>query len=86
MKILTDHDSIVSQPLDYRSNKSVTLEQNIIDLMFQRKTLKFCSVDNTKSSNLELSLEQPIAMSVELLSHQALIVAHIVVSMNFNKR
>jgi hypothetical protein len=86
MKIFTNRDSIVSHTLDYRSDKSVTLEQNFIDLMLQRKTLKVCSANNTKSSNLELSLEQPIAMSVELLSHHALIIAHIVVRMNFNKR
>jgi hypothetical protein len=57
MKIFRDHDYIVSQSLDYRSDKFVTLEQNFVDLMIQHRTKEVCSVDNTTSSDLELSLE-----------------------------
>ncbi len=67
MKIFTDHDYIVSQSLDYRSDKFVTLEQNFVDLMIQHKKEKVCSVDNTMSSDLELSSEQPSATFTKLI-------------------
>jgi hypothetical protein len=49
------------------SQISLSLEQNSIDLMIQHRTEDVCSVDNTKSSNLDLSLEKPSAMSIEFL-------------------
>jgi hypothetical protein len=45
----------------------------------------FCNVNNTESSNLELSSKQPNATFIKLVGQQTLIVSHIVVSMNLNK-
>jgi hypothetical protein len=45
----------ILQSLDYGSYKFVTLEQNFVNMMIQCRTKEGCSVDNTKSSNLELS-------------------------------
>jgi hypothetical protein len=55
-------------------------------MMTQHKTKEVYSVNNTKLLNLKLSSQQLSAMSIEFLSQQALTVAHVVVSMNFNKR
>jgi hypothetical protein len=57
MKIFRDHDYIVSQSLDYRLDKFVTLEQNFVDLMIQYRKEKVYTVDNTTSSDLKLSSE-----------------------------
>jgi hypothetical protein len=52
--------------------------------MIRHKIEGICSV-NTKSSNFEVSLEQPNAIFIKMLSQQALTVAHMVVNMNSNK-
>jgi hypothetical protein len=53
--------------------------------MIQHGLEEVCNIDNTKSSNLELSLEQPNAASTKLLDQYVLITTHVVVSMNFTK-
>jgi hypothetical protein len=63
MKKFIDQDYIVSQSLDYGSNKSVTLKQNSIDLMTQHMIEEVYTVDNTKSLDLEMTSEKPSAMS-----------------------
>jgi hypothetical protein len=67
MKIFTNHKYIVSKSMNYRSNKFVTSKQNFVDMMIPHKTKVVCSVYYTKSSNLELSLEQPNAISTKFL-------------------
>jgi hypothetical protein len=47
---------------------------------------KVCSVNNTRSSNLELSSKQPSATCTKFLGQHALIIAHVIVNMNFNRR
>jgi hypothetical protein len=44
------HDYIVSQLLDYGVDKTVTLEQNVVDMMTQHRPKGICSVDNIRSS------------------------------------
>jgi hypothetical protein len=85
MILLRDHNYIVSQSLDYKSHRHVTSKQNFIDMMTQHRIKKICSVNNTRSSYLKLSLKQPNATFTELLGHPALIVAHIHVSMNLER-
>jgi len=55
-------------------------------MMTQHRIKEVCSVDNTMSPNLELSSKKPSAMSIEFRGQQALTIAHVVVSMNFNRR
>jgi hypothetical protein len=45
-----------------------------------------CSVDNTRSSNFELSSKQPSASSTKLLCQHTLTIAHIIVNKNLEKR
>jgi len=54
--------------------------------MIQHRTKEVCNVDNTKSSDLKLSLEKPFATSIEFLGQSAFTIAHVVVNMNFHKR
>ncbi len=54
--------------------------------MTQHGTEEVCNVDNTMSSYLELSLEQPNATSSKLLDQHALTIAHITISVNLNYR
>jgi hypothetical protein len=49
MKIFIDHDYTISQSLNYRSNKFVTLKQNSSDLMIYYKSYE---VYNTRSPDL----------------------------------
>ncbi len=67
MKIFTNNDYTISKPLDYTLDGFVILEPKFIDLMTQHRIEFFCSVDNTTSLNLELSIEQPNAMFAEWL-------------------
>jgi hypothetical protein len=67
-------------------DRFVTSKPNFVDMMTQCGTEEVYSTTNTKSSNLKLLSEQPNATSIELLGHQTLIVTHVVVSMNFNRR
>ncbi len=67
MKIFANHDYTISESLEYTLDGFVTSEPNFVDLMTQHKIEKNCSVDNTKSPNLELSIEQPNALFVEWL-------------------
>jgi hypothetical protein len=59
-------------------------EQNFVDLMTQHRLKEICNVDNTSSSNLEMSSELSNATSTEFTCHQLLIVTHVGVKMNFN--
>jgi hypothetical protein len=45
MILLRDHNYIVSQSLDYKSNMFMTSKQNFVDLMAQNGTKEICSVD-----------------------------------------
>jgi hypothetical protein len=54
MILLKNQDYTISQPIDYRSDKFVILEQNYIDLMIQQKTKEICNVNNTKSLEIEV--------------------------------
>jgi hypothetical protein len=54
--------------------------------MTQHGIKEVYNVDNTRSSDSELSSKQPNATSSELLDEHALIVAHITVSVNLNKK
>jgi len=85
MKIFIDHDYIVSQSLDYGLDRSITLEQIFINLMIQHRVNEVYSVDNTRSLDLKLSSEILSATSTKFLGQQGSIVAHVVVSMNFNR-
>jgi hypothetical protein len=67
MILLRNHDYIVSQTMDYRLDMFVTSKQTFVDLMTQHMTNFFCNVDNTKSLELEVLLEEPNAIFVELL-------------------
>ncbi len=67
MILLRNHDYIVSQTMDYRLYMFVTSKQKFVDLMTQHMTNFFCNVDNTKSLELEVLLEEPNAIFVELL-------------------
>ncbi len=76
MKIFIDYDYTISQSLDYRSYKFITLKQNYIDLMTQHSIKEVCNIDNNKSS------KQSSATSTKFLGQLALIVTHIIVNMN----
>jgi hypothetical protein len=65
MILLKNHNNIVSQPIDYGSDNSITSKQFSIDMMIQHKTKKICNVDNTKSS------EETGAIFTKLLGQQA---------------
>ncbi len=54
--------------------------------MVQHRTKEVCSVNNTRSSNSEMSLEKPNATSTKFLGEQALTIAHVAINMNLNKR
>jgi len=56
MILLKNRDYIVSQAIDYRLDMYVTSKQNFVHLMTQHKTKNICSVDNTRSSKLEVLL------------------------------
>jgi hypothetical protein len=86
MKIFIDHDYIVSQSLDYGLDRSITLEQIFINLMIQHRVEEVYSVDNTRSLDLKLSSEKLSATSTKFLTQQGSTVAHVVVSMNFNRK
>ncbi len=60
--------------------------QNSIDLITQHKIKEVCNVNNTRSLNIEMSLEKPNAMSTKFLCQHVLTIAHVAVNMNFNKR
>jgi hypothetical protein len=53
--------------------------------MTQHRREEVYSVENTRLSNLELSLKQPNAASIKLLGQWAFAIAHIVVSVNVDK-
>ncbi len=53
--------------------------------MIQHRTKEIYNVDNTKSLELEVLLEEPNAMFGELLGQQALTITHIIISMNLNR-
>jgi hypothetical protein len=63
MILLKDRDYIISQPIDCKLNMFVTLERKFVDMMIQHMTEIFCSVNNTKSSELEVLSEEPSAIS-----------------------
>ncbi len=65
---------------------SITLKRNFDDLMTQHRIKEVCNVDNTKSLDLKLSLEKPIATFKKIIGQHAFIVACVFVSMNFNNR
>jgi hypothetical protein len=50
MILFKDHDYTISQPIDYKLDTFLTLEQKFVNLMTQHMTEKICNVDNTKSS------------------------------------
>ncbi len=52
--------------------------------MTQHRSEGICSVDNTMSSNSEMSLELSSAMSTKFLGQQVFIIAHVGVSMNLS--
>ncbi len=72
--------------MDYGSSMFVTSKRNFDDLMTQHRIEEVYNVDNTKSLDLELSLEKPIATFLKIIGQHAFIVACVVVSMNFNNR
>jgi hypothetical protein len=86
MKKFTNHDYTISQSLDYGLDKFITSKQNFVDLMIQYIIEEVCSVDNTRSLDIEMSLEKPSAMSIEFLCQHVLTIAHVAINMNFNKR
>jgi hypothetical protein len=51
--------------------------------MIQHRFEEICNVDNTRSSNLEISSELSNATSTLFLGHWVLIIAHVGVKMNF---
>jgi len=67
MIIIIDHNYIVSQPLDYKTNMFITSKQNFVDLMILHGIEEVCNVNKTRSLNLKLSSKQPSAMSIKLL-------------------
>jgi hypothetical protein len=87
MKLFTKNcDYIISQSLDYGSIKFVTSEQNFADLMTQHRIEEVCSVNNIRSSDLQLSLEKPSAMSIKFLGQHAFTITHVAISMDFHRR
>jgi hypothetical protein len=52
MILLRDHNYTLSQSLDYKSGRLMTLEQNYVDLMIQHRTKELCNVDNNMTSDL----------------------------------
>jgi hypothetical protein len=86
MKLFTNCDYIVSQSLDYGSIKSITSKQNFANLMTRHRIEEIYSVNNIRSSDLELSLEKPSATSIEFLGQHAFTIAHVATSMNFHRR
>jgi hypothetical protein len=68
MILLKNHEYKVSQPIHYRSDTSITSEQNFVDLMTQHMTEEIFSVDNDESSNQLVLSKEPSAISIDLLS------------------
>ncbi len=54
MILSKDHDSTISQPIDYKLDMFLTLKQKFVNLMTQHMTQEICNVNNTKSSKLEV--------------------------------
>jgi hypothetical protein len=54
-------------------------------MMTQHRINEICNVNNTKSLELEVLLEEPSAMTIELLGQQALTIAHIIINVNLNR-
>ncbi len=86
MILLKNQDYTISQPIDYRSNTFVASNQNSINMMIKHRTKTICSVDNTKSLEIKVSSKKLSAIFIELSSQHALVVAHIVINMNLNRK
>ncbi len=84
MILLRNHDYIVSQPINHKSNTSITSKQNYVDLMTRHRIKDICNIDNAMSLEKLVLLEEANAIYIELLGQQALN-AHIAISMNSNK-
>jgi hypothetical protein len=54
--------------------------------MIQHRIHEVCNVENTSSSNLELSLKKPTTVSIKNLSQHAFIIAHVAIGMNFHRK
>jgi hypothetical protein len=63
MNKYSDHDYVHSQLLDYGVDKLMMSSQNFVNLMIQYRLEGVCSVDSTRSSDLEMSSELPNATS-----------------------
>jgi hypothetical protein len=57
MILLKDHNYTISQSLDYKADRQVTSKKTFVNMMTQHSIEGIYSVDNTRSSYLELSLE-----------------------------
>jgi hypothetical protein len=67
MILLRDYDHIISQPVDYKSNMSITSKQNFVNLMIQHKTKGIYSVDNVRSLKEHVLSKEPSAIFIRLL-------------------
>jgi len=85
MILLNNHHYKVSQLIDYRLDMFVTSKQNFVNVMIQHMIEQICTINNTKSSLLEVLLKEPSAIFAKLLGQQTLTIAHIVISMNSNR-
>ncbi len=86
MKVFTNSEYTLLQSLDYGLDRSIKSKQNFVNLMIQHRTQTVYSVDNTKSSDFDLSLEKLDATSTKVLGQYAFIVAHVAVSMDFHRK
>ncbi len=86
MNKYSDHGYIVFQFLVCGVNKSLMSKQDYLDLMTQHRPQGICSVDYTKSLNLEMSSELFSAMSTNFFGQQVITIAHVDVNMNLSKR
>ncbi len=53
--------------LDYGLDKLVTSKQTFANMMIYHRTKEVCIVNNTKSSDLEMSLRKPSATFIKFL-------------------
>jgi hypothetical protein len=67
MILLRDYDHTISQPVDYKSNMSITSKQNFVNLMIQHKTKEIYSVNNVRSSKERVLSKEPSAIFIRLL-------------------
>jgi hypothetical protein len=67
MNKYSNHDYINSQLLDCGVDKSLTSEQNYVDLMTPHRLERIYNLDNTMSSYSEMSSKLPSATSIEFL-------------------